>query len=66
MNEYYIKFEMKGKFSIQTDVWQYNRVSEVSDCCLAPTQQFSAISWREQVNLQWNDDDVCFVRDQHA
>jgi hypothetical protein len=38
MNEYYIKFEMKGKFSIQTDVWQYNRVSEVTDCCLAPTQ----------------------------
>ena len=66
MNEYYIKFEMKGKFSIQTDVWQYNRVSEVSDCCLAPTQQFSAISWREQVNFQWDDDDVCFVRDQHA
>jgi len=28
MNEYYIKFEIKGKFSIQTDVWQYIRVSE--------------------------------------
>jgi hypothetical protein len=26
----------------------------------------SAISWREQVNYQWNDDEVCFVLDQHA
>jgi hypothetical protein len=24
----------------------------VSDCRLTPTQQFSAISWREQVNFQ--------------
>ena len=30
----------------------------VSDCCLTPTQSFfSAISWREQVNFQWDDDD---------
>jgi hypothetical protein len=27
---------------------------------------FSAISWREQVNFQWDDDDVWFVLDQHA
>jgi len=26
----------------------------------------SAISWREQVNCQWDDDDVHFVLDQHA
>ena len=26
---------------------------------------FAAISWREQVNVQW-DDDVHFVLDQHA
>jgi hypothetical protein len=39
----------------------------VSDCCLMPTQQFfSAISWQEQVNFQWDDDDICFVLDQHA
>ena len=25
----------------------------------------SAISWREQVNFQWDEDDVCFVLDQH-
>jgi len=27
---------------------------------------FSAISWREQVNFQRNDDDVCFVLEQQA
>jgi hypothetical protein len=26
----------------------------------------SAILWREQVNYQWNDDEVHFVLDQHA
>jgi hypothetical protein len=26
----------------------------------------SAISWREQVNFQWDDDDVRFVLDQYA
>jgi len=35
----------------------------VSDCCLTPSGQFcSAISWREQVDFQLNDDDVCFVQ----
>jgi hypothetical protein len=42
-------------------------VSEwVSECCLTLTQQFSAISWREQVNFQWDDDEVRFVLYQHA
>jgi hypothetical protein len=27
---------------------------------------FSAISWRVQVNFQWDDDEVRFVLDQHA
>ena len=27
---------------------------------------FTAISWREQVNFQWDDDEVRFVLDQHA
>jgi hypothetical protein len=27
---------------------------------------FSAISWREQANFQWNDDDVRFALDQYA
>jgi hypothetical protein len=36
-------------------------VSEwVSDCC------FSAISWRAQVNFEWDDSEVRFVLDQHA
>ena len=26
---------------------------------------FSAISWWEQVNVQWDDDEICFVIDQH-
>jgi hypothetical protein len=33
-----------------------------------PTQQFLSyicISWREEVNFQWDDDEVCFVLDQH-
>jgi len=38
----------------------------VSGCCLTPTQQFSAISWREQVHFQCDDDEVRFVLDQHA
>jgi hypothetical protein len=38
----------------------------MNDCCLTPTQQFSAISWQEQVNIQCNDNEVRFVLDQHA
>jgi hypothetical protein len=38
----------------------------VSDCCLTPIQQFLAASWREQVIFQWDDDEVCFVINQHA
>ena len=28
--------------------------------------QLHCILWLEQVNFQWNDDEVCFVLDQHA
>ena len=38
----------------------------MSDCFLKPIQQFSAISWGEQVNFQWDDDEGRFVLDQHA
>jgi hypothetical protein len=39
----------------------------MSGCCLTPTQQLVlAISWREQVNFQWDDDEVCFVLTQHV
>ena len=27
---------------------------------------FSAISWREQIDFQWDDDEVPFVLDEHA
>jgi len=38
----------------------------VSDCWSMPTQHFSAISWWEKINFQWDDDEVRFVLDQHA
>ena len=39
----------------------------MSDCCLTPIQQFFlATSWREQVNVQWDDDEDRLVLDQHA
>ena len=45
----------------------HSKIEWVSDCCLAPSEQFSATdtSWQEQVTIQW-DDDVWFVLDQHA
>jgi hypothetical protein len=38
----------------------------VSECLLfnANSAFLSAISWREQVNFQWDDDEVRFVLDQ--
>jgi hypothetical protein len=47
-------------------VVELNRLIEwASGCCLT-IQQFPAISWREQVNFQWDDDEVRSVLDQHA
>ena len=40
--------------------------STVSDCGLRQLSNFSATSWREQVNIQWDDSEVCFVLDQHS
>jgi hypothetical protein len=40
------------------------KIGWASDCCVTPIQQFLAISWREQVNCQWDDDEVRL--DQHA
>jgi len=37
----------------------------VSEFCLTPFINFSAISRREQVNVQRNDNEVRFVLDQH-
>ena len=33
---------------------------------LCQLSNFSAISWQEQINFQWNDDKVPFVLDQHT
>ena len=38
----------------------------VSDCCLMSNEQFSAISWWEQVTFRWDDDDVRFVQNQQT
>jgi hypothetical protein len=38
----------------------------VSDSCLTPIHHFSAISWQEQVNFQWDGDEILFVLDQQA
>ena len=27
-----------------------------------PSEQFSAISWREQITFWWDDDDACYTR----
>ena len=40
-----------------------------SEWVIVVKRQFSncsAILWREQVNFQWDDDEVCFVLDQPA
>ena len=51
--------------TITTTMTPQDKWSEwVSDCCLF--SNISAISWREQVHFQWDDDEVGFVLDQHA
>ena len=35
-------------------------------CSFTPTPSFSAISWREQVSFQRDDDEISFVLDHHA
>jgi hypothetical protein len=50
----------------------WNRIGNVmvtafiSSALNANSAIFRAISWREQVNLQWYDDEVRFVLDQHV
>jgi hypothetical protein len=49
--------------------WKYyfEWVSERVIVVYRQLSNFSGVSWREQVNFQWDDDDeVCFVLDQHA
>jgi hypothetical protein len=69
--DYYIRIKEEKKLVLYTCLKKtkldYLGSECVCDCCLTSTQQFAAISRREQVNFQWDDDDeVCFVLDQHA
>ena len=56
--------------NLAVQCWPFFRpkLSEwVSDSCLTPIQQFfSYLSWREQVNFQWDDAEVGFALHQHA
>ena len=38
----------------------------VSDCCLAPNEQFYSYIMARTSYIQWNDGDVGFVLDQHS
>jgi hypothetical protein len=59
-----ISLWLQPKFVIVIDSSFVEVVDEwVNDCCLTI---ITAISWREQVNFQWDDDEVRFVLDQHA
>jgi hypothetical protein len=61
VNNYNIRSTNKNRLSTTCIEW-------VSEWVLfnANSAIFSAISWREQVNFQWDDDEVRFVLDQHA
>ena len=70
----YVVINVQREYTANNQIELFNeRLTEqksnewVSDYCLMPIQQFSAISWPEQVNFHWDDDDeVRFVLDQHA
>jgi len=50
---------------MSTDIVVY----QMSEWVIVASRQFSnlsAISWREQVNFQWDYDEVLFVLEQHA
>ena len=55
--------------SLKKTIYDSNVANEwVSEWLLfsANSAIFSAISWREQANFQWDDDEIRFVLDQHA
>ena len=49
-------------FDLKGGLW----VSEWVIVVQRQLSNFTAISWREQVNFQWDDDEVRFVLDQHT
>ena len=57
-NDVKARQENKTRYSI---FYPFNDTSLVSALAI-----LSAKSWREQLNFQWDDDDVRFTLDQHA
>jgi hypothetical protein len=55
-----------GWCSIRYTHWVSEWVSEWVSVVQSKFSKFSAISWREQVTFQWDDDDVHFVLFEHA
>jgi hypothetical protein len=54
---------------VESDIKHPCMRNDVKDGVIVVYRQlinFSAISWREQVNFQWDDDEVIFVLDQHV
>jgi hypothetical protein len=50
-------------------IGEYCLVIKINEWVIVVQRQisnFSAILWREQVNLQWDDNEVRFVLDQHT
>jgi hypothetical protein len=43
-----------------------SRSGQTKDYKIDELSNLSAISWREQVNFQWDDDEVLFVLNQHV
>jgi hypothetical protein len=52
--------------TLQIAFFERKRVSEWVIVALRQLTTFSAMSWREQVNFQWDDDEVRLVLDQQT
>jgi hypothetical protein len=64
-----LKFnEVSSSFFAVKNVYESNIYTCINSEWLLFNQfsNFSAISWREQDDFQWDDDEVRFVLDQHA
>jgi hypothetical protein len=48
------------------DYFRYHQVGERVSEWVIVVSNFSALSWQEQVDIQWDDDEVRFVLAQHA
>jgi hypothetical protein len=65
----YYRYMFSGKLKLYSYIEGFqNEALDESEWLLfnANSAIFSAISWREQVNFQWDADEVRFVLDQHS